>query len=158
VVDLFSGSGTTGESAHALGRRFVLGDRSPIALATARARLLRAGVPLAVASCEGHRMPQGKAPRVEVEREGTSVRFTLREPREPLAWAVGVLAEGKGALRVLWHSERAPGAKARPAERIATLAMTRATHASPLFARVWYDDGRVGQARLSWPSPGGHDW
>jgi DNA modification methylase len=148
VVDLFSGSGTTGESAHALGRRFVLGDRSPIALSTARARLLRAGVPFAVESCGGHRMPPGKAPRIEVEREGKSARFTLREPREPLAWAVGVLEEGKGPLRVLWHSERAPGSKARPAERVATLARSRATHASPLFARVWYDDGCVGQARV----------
>ena len=148
VVDLFSGSGTTGESAHALGRRFVLGDRSPIALATARARLMRAGVPLALESCGGHRMPPGKAPRVEVEREGKSARLTLREPREPLAWAVGALAEGKGPLRVLWHSERTPGAKARPAERIATLERSRTTHAGPLFARVWYDDGRVGQARV----------
>ena len=157
VVDLFSGSGTTGESAHALGRRFVLGDRSPIALATSRARLLRAGVPLAVQSCGGDRMPPGRAPRVQVEREGKSVRLTLREPREPLAWSVGTLAEGKGPLRVLWHSERAPGAKARPAERVATIPGSRAAHASPLFARVWYDDGRVGQARLSWPSPGGQD-
>jgi hypothetical protein len=148
VVDLFAGSGTTGESAHALGRRFVLGDRSPIALATARARLLRAGVPLAVESCGGHRMLPGKAPRVQVEREGRSVRLTLREPSEPLSWSVGMLAEGEGPLRVLWHSERTPGAKARPAERVATLAGVRAGHASPLLARVWYDDGRVGQARL----------
>src|SRR6185437_10192183 len=121
VVDLFAGSGTTGESAHALGRRFVLGDRSPIALATARARLLRAGVPLTVQACAGHRAPVGKAPRVQVDREGKTLRLTLREPREPLAWAVGTQAEGKGPLRVLWHSERAPGAKARPAERVATI-------------------------------------
>ncbi|HEX8795638.1 MAG TPA: site-specific DNA-methyltransferase [Polyangiaceae bacterium] len=148
VVDLFAGSGTTGESAHALGRRFVLGDRSPIALMTARARLMRAGVPLAVQSCAGHQAPQGKAPRVRVEREGKSLRLTLREPREPLAWAVGTLTEGKGPLRVLWHSERAPGAKARPAERVAKVGAPRATQAEPLVARVWYDDGRVGQARV----------
>lgn len=148
VVDLFAGSGTTGESAHALGRRFVLGDRSPIALATARARLLRAGVPLAVQACAGQGVPAGKAPRVNVEREGKTLRLTLREPREPLAWAVGTLADGKGPLRVLWHSERAPGAKARPAERVATLAASRATQAGPIVARVWYDDGRVGQARV----------
>lgn len=156
VVDLFAGSGTTGESAHALGRCFVLGDRSPIALATARARLLRAGVPLALEACGGHRAPSGKAPRVQVEREGKALRVTLREPREPLAWAVGALAEGKGPLRVFWHSERAPGAKARPADRVAVLAGSRAAQAGPLVARVWYDDGRVGQAPLSGPSPGGH--
>ncbi len=148
VVDLFSGSGTTGESAHALGRRFVLGDRSPIALATARARLLRAGVPLAVQSCGTNRAPSGKAPRVHLEHEGKSLRLTLREPREPLAWAVGTLAEGKRPLRVLWHSERAPGAKARPAERVAVLPEARAGHGGALVARVWYDDGRVGQSRV----------
>jgi hypothetical protein len=93
-------------------------------------------------------MPPGKAPRVQVEREGKSARFTLREPREPLAWSVGTVADGTGPLRVLWHSERAPGAKARPAERVATLAGSPAAHASPLFARVWYDDGRVGQTRV----------
>jgi DNA modification methylase len=155
VVDLFSGSGTTGESAHALGRRFVLGDRSPIALSTARARLLRAGVPLAVQSCGAVRAPAGKAPRLHLERDGRTLRIALREPSEPLAWAVGALAEGKGPLRVLWHSERAPGAKARPAERVAVVPVARAGHGAALIARVWYDDGGVAQAPLSPPSPGG---
>jgi hypothetical protein len=110
VVDLFSGSGTTGESAHALGRRFVLGDRSPIALSTARARLLRAAVPLAVQSCGSLRAPAGKAPRLHLERDGPTLRIALREPREPLAWAVGALEERKGrGPCALWHSERAPG-------------------------------------------------
>jgi DNA modification methylase len=148
VVDLFAGSGTTGESAHALGRRFVLGDRSPIALSTARARLMRARVPLAVQSCGSLRAPAGKAPRLHLERDGGTLRVTLREPREPLAWAVGALAEGKGPLRVLWHSERAPGARPRPAERVAIVTPARAEHAGPLVARVWYDDGRVGQTRM----------
>jgi len=148
VVDLFAGSGTTGESAHALGRRFVLGDRSPIALSTARARLLRARVPLAVQSCGSTRAPSGKAPRLHVERDGRTLRIALRDPSEPLAWAVGAPAEENGPLQVLWHSERAPGAKARPADRVAVVPEARAGHAGALVARVWYDDGRVGQARV----------
>ena len=55
VVDLFAGSGTTGESAYALGRRFVLGDASPLATATARARLLRAGASIEAQDCVARR-------------------------------------------------------------------------------------------------------
>src|SRR5207237_3921752 len=51
VVDLFGGSGTTAESAHALGRRFVVADASPVAIAMTRARLLRAGAPFRVERC-----------------------------------------------------------------------------------------------------------
>jgi site-specific DNA-methyltransferase (adenine-specific) len=39
VLDFFAGSGTTGAVAHALGRRFLLVDRNPEALAVMRARL-----------------------------------------------------------------------------------------------------------------------
>jgi DNA modification methylase len=143
VVDVFAGSGTTGESAHALGRRFVLGDASPMALATARARLLRAGVPLVVETCGPKKRaggePPGAPPRVRVEKKGEGVVVTLEAPGEPLAWAVdGAYAE-KGPFRVAWHSERAPGKQPRPAERVATLGKSR----GPLAVRVWYDDGRV---------------
>jgi DNA modification methylase len=140
VVDVFAGSGTTGESAHALGRRFVLGDASPLALATARARLRRAGVPLVVEACGKGRAESGKMPRVRVEREGKGARVTLEEPREPLAWAVDAGVRAGKPFHVAWHAERAPGTKPTPAARVAEVA--RVT--GPLGVRVWYDDGRVG--------------
>jgi site-specific DNA-methyltransferase (adenine-specific)/adenine-specific DNA-methyltransferase len=142
VVDLFAGSGTTGESAHALGRRFVLGDASPLALATARARLLRAGAPLSVELCRG--APAGAAgtsPLVDVTREGDCVGVRLKEPREPLAWAIDTAYDEARPFRTAWHSERSPGARPRPAERVATFAAQGAP--GPIGVRVWYDDGRV---------------
>src|SRR5262249_32248774 len=134
VVDLFAGSGTTGDSAHALGRRVILGDESPLALATARARLLRAGLPLVVQRCVQNESPAaslvcaadpvdasgsasdagGQAAddgvRVAVERHGPSVRVQLLEPREPLAWAIDAAWDPSRPFRVAWHSERRPGA------------------------------------------------
>jgi DNA modification methylase len=145
VVDVFAGSGTTGESAHALGRRFVLADASPLSLACARARLLRAGVPLVSQSCGKHAAPHGEPPRVDVARAGGGAKVTLREPREPLAWAVGTLAGDGGAFHRLWHAERVPGTKVTPAAAVATI-----EHApGPLAARVWYDDGRVGTTKVT---------
>jgi adenine-specific DNA-methyltransferase len=140
VVDVFAGSGTTGESAQALGRRFVLGDASPLAIATARARLLRAGVPLAVQACGETLVERGQAPRVKVERAPGRARVRLQAPSEPLAWAVDGAFDASRPFRVAWHSERAPGAKARPAEREATLEGAP----GPLGVRVWYDDGSAG--------------
>ena len=141
VVDLFAGSGTTGESAHALGRRFVLGDASPLAIATARARLLRAGVPLTIERCDGApAAPEGERPAVVIEREGGRARVALRAPREPLAWAIGVAHRGGGPLRTAWHSERAPAARAAVA--VATEAELESAP-PPIAVRVWSDDGRV---------------
>ena len=145
VVDVFGGSGTTGESAHALGRRFVLGDSSPLSIACARARLLRAGVPLVLQSCGAVPMETGPAPRVDVVRSGGTVKITLREPREPLAWAVGNAEPDGAPFRRLWHAERVPGAKVTPAETAAVIDRAR----GPLCVRVWYDDGRVGTAKVA---------
>jgi DNA modification methylase len=145
VVDLFAGSGTTGESAHALKRRFVLGDASALAAATARARLLRAGVGFSVESCGEARPPVGEAPRVQVERSPLGVlRVSLTEPAEPLAWAVGLMPRDGGTLRSIWHSERAPGAKPTPAARVAPIEGV----GGPLVVRVWYDDGRVADVSI----------
>jgi DNA modification methylase len=146
VVDLFAGSGTTGESAWSLGRRVVLGDASPLAIATARARLLRAGAPLVVEECVP--LPREACPAraggreaigCSVERRGGGVRVELREPREPLAWAVDRRHDPGGPFRVAWHSERAPGVRARPAETVASLDDAP----GPVAVRVWYDDGHV---------------
>ena len=142
VVDLFAGSGTTGESAHALGRRFVIGDASALALATARARLLRAGVPLIVDTCVGTSTPErpiGALPEVKVDREEGRLRVELREPREPLAWAIDTNFDEALPFRSAWHAERAPGLRPQPAERVAQIAYVP----RPFAVRVWYDDGRV---------------
>jgi site-specific DNA-methyltransferase (adenine-specific)/adenine-specific DNA-methyltransferase len=143
VVDAFCGSGTLGESAHALGRRFVVGDASPLAVATARARLMRAGAPLQVERCGAVEEPAGEAPRAEATEEAEGLRVVLREPREPLAWAIEASAGAPlvpGPFVTGWSSERAPGAKARPAQSEAMLRGIR----GPARVRVFYDDGRVG--------------
>ena len=41
VLDFFAGSGTTGEAAHALGRRFIIVDNNPDALEVMQKRLGR---------------------------------------------------------------------------------------------------------------------
>ena len=142
VVDLFAGSGTTGESAHALGRRFVLGDESPIAIATARARLLRAGVPLVMQSWPREVSAQGESStvRVALERRGQAVRVELLEPREPLAWAVDSSHDPSVPFRVAWHSERGPGSRS---VRAALLQAELDVAPGPVAVRVYYDDGRV---------------
>jgi DNA modification methylase len=141
VVDLFAGSGTTGESAHTLGRRVILGDESPLAVATARARLLRAGLPLVVQRCEGGEAPRDDADglRVAVDRDGPVVRIGLLEPREPLAWAIDAPWDPARPFRIAWHSERTPGARAVRANPEARLEVSP----GPVAIRVWYDDGRV---------------
>lgn len=139
VVDAFGGSGTTGVAAHALGRRAVLSDRSPVAIATARARLLRDGAGLMIERAKGA-VPALRGPvRVEasaVEGAPGRMRVTLLEPVEPMAWAIGALEDE--VFRCVWHAERVLGAKAVAATREAIV--DRAT-ASAL--RVWGDDGSV---------------
>jgi hypothetical protein len=145
VVDLFAGSGTTGESAHALGRRYVLGDISSVALATARARLLRAGAPLVVQRC-GPPSPEGETPRVLVER-GERVRVELLAPREPLAWAIDLSYDPARPFRTGWHSEREPGVRPRPAEPVAILERV----SGALAVRAWQDDGAVATCVVEGP-------
>jgi DNA modification methylase len=138
VVDLFAGSGTTGEAAHVLGRRFVLGDAGPVAMSTLRARLLRAKASFTVESCGDAVAPEGAAPVVHVERDGEArTRVSLREPAEPLAWAVGAKpAEGE-PFAPSWHSERRFGTVPIAALREAVVP------SGPLEVRVYSDDGSV---------------
>lgn len=147
VVDAFAGSGTTGESAHALGRRFVLGDASPIAIATARARLLRAGVKPTVEQCGG-RAVGGQSIRASVEREGARVRVTLREPSEPLAWAIDARHDPSRGFVTTWHSERVPGTKTQRAARSALVDALVAESRARIAVRVWSDDGALSSAAL----------
>jgi hypothetical protein len=97
-------------------------------------------VPLAVQACGGVAEEQGHAPRVRVERAAGRATVKLQQPREPLAWAVDGAFDASRPFRAAWHSERTPGARARPAAREAML--ERAP--GPLGVRVWYDDGRAG--------------
>ena len=149
VVDLFGGSGTTADSAHALGRRFVVGDTSPLAIATARARLLRAGASFAVESCGPLRVVEAGGPVVDVAVSalGERIRVELLAPREPLAWAIDSSHDPSRPFRTVWHSERSPGARAQAVEREALLDRG----AGSLAVRVWYDDGRVATTAVEAP-------
>src|SRR5579872_6467570 len=138
VVDLVAGSGTTGESAHALGRRFVLGDASALALATARARLMRAGVPLRLERCGPASVPPGAAARAIATRGGHQVRVDL-EARDPLAWAIDDAFQEGRPFRTKWHSERVPGPRSLSVATAATLDAPP----GPIAARVFYEDGSV---------------
>ena len=133
VVDAFAGSGTTGVAAHVLGRRAILVDASAVAIAAARARLLRENAPLRVERAAGTTAPEAKG--VKVELTDDSVRLVA--PTEPLAWAVGT--EELGVFHATWHAERVPGTKPVPAALEARVPRTPNLH-----VRVFCDDGSVG--------------
>ena len=140
VVDLFAGSGTTGEAAHVLGRRAILGDKGLTAIATTRARLLRAGAGLSVERCGG-------PARGAVDRAGPVLRLArpsserlsiaLVTPEEPLAWAIDPRFSPGKAFVTTWHSERRPQTRPIPADAEAVIPLPR----GPLAVRVFGDDG-----------------
>ncbi len=138
VVDSFAGSGTTGVAAQALGRRSILVDASPVALATARTRLLREGASFTVEQTPGALVRPLDGMRVELA--GDTIR--LCAPLEPLAWAVGTLAGT--TFETLWHAERTLGTRACAA---ATEAVVIAPEGLDLHVRVFADDGRVGTVK-----------
>jgi hypothetical protein len=150
VVDLFAGSGTTGEAAHALGRTFVLADRGSVAINTARARLLRAEASFAVAECGELPSFEGPTPEVRVLAvEAVEVRVELVRPKEPLGWAIGRPPEAGRPFVSTWHTERHPGVNpvaALPAAVVDVSAFgvgSRAALAAPFEIRVYADDGSV---------------
>jgi hypothetical protein len=146
VVDLFAGSGTTGDAAHALGRRAVLGDAGAMSIATARARLLRADVPLSLDACGAPLTAVGPTPRIDVRRVGGGeLLVTLLEPKEPLAWAVDAAPRAGAPFANTWHSERAPGVRPKPADHAARVV----DHGGPIAVRVYSDDGSVSAATAS---------
>ena len=69
----------------------------------------------------------------------------LLQPREPLAWSIDPSWTRGDVFRPTWHSERTPGARARPAERVALIEPAR----GPIAVRVWYDDGEVDTVEVS---------
>jgi DNA modification methylase len=141
VVDLFAGSGTTGEAAHALGRRFILGDKSPVALNAARARLARTNVPFDVGRCgAGADVPEGNGARVDVTGDSRARDVELLHPEEPLLWAVAPRAAPHAVFVPTWHGERRLGATPIPASRRAVVSLD-----GPLAVRVYGDDGSVSE-------------
>ena len=145
VVDAFGGSGTTAVAAHALGRRAVICDRSAVAIATARARLLRDGAGLSIERAAGAIERAGAAIEVAVKDDAPAktLTVTLAKSAEPMAWAVGTMKNG--AFHCAWHAERVLGSKATAAERTAVVAKSAAS-----VVRVWGDDGCITTA----PIPG----
>jgi adenine-specific DNA-methyltransferase len=131
VVDLFCGSGTTVEAAVRAGRRAIGADKSPVAIATARSRAMRAGFAPTIERV-GADLPRAPA-RVAL----TGRRVTLREPKLPLAWAVDT--SGAEIFRATWHAERTLGAS--PASIPHHVDLPNAPKA--LRVRAWGDDGAL---------------
>src|SRR5207247_3304050 len=108
VVDLFAGSGTTGEAAARLGRRFILGDESSVAVATMRSRLLRRGVaPLSFERC-GRDHEVGRA-SIDVRPHGDDeieVALQCDPHAEHIAWAIDLAPSPDRPFRAHWHAER----------------------------------------------------
>lgn len=135
VVDAFAGSGTTAIAAQALGRRAILVDASPVAITTARTRLLRENASFVVEST-----PSLSAPALAgIEAARTEQGIRLVTPDEPLAWAVGRSEDG--TFETLWHAERTPGTKAKGAVLDAPVT------GDDLSVRVFADDGSVGTVK-----------
>jgi DNA modification methylase len=142
VVDGFAGSGTTAVAAHALGRRAILCDTSPVAIATARARLLREKAPLRIERVPGMTAPEAPV-KVDLEVDAKTDRVRLVSPSEPLAWAIGT--EQLGVFRSTWHAERIPGSKPTPAALEAQIPRGQMPRGGALHVRVYCDDGSVGR-------------
>jgi len=168
VVDLFAGSGTTGAAAARLGRRFILGDASPVAIATMRSRLLREGATsLRVERC-GATREKGDAQIEARPRGATEMDVVLRCDAEtrPIAWALTTDGAAGSPFRPTWHAERGTGR--RPGELPNKVTVPRA----PLVrARVYFVDGKVAMPSTSLapesdvsashataPSPGPTSW
>jgi DNA modification methylase len=140
VIDLFAGSGTTGAAASRLGRRFILGDASAVAIAAMRSRLLREGASsLRLERCGG-RNDSGRAELLARAHGSSEMEITLRCPpdTQPVAWALAPATDHGAPFRSVWHAER--GAGRRPAE----LALKAIVPKSPAVrARVYFLDGKV---------------
>ncbi len=144
VVDLFSGSGTTAEAAVRAGRRAIASDKSPIAIATARSRLMRAGVAPTIEAL-GDELPHGSA-RASLDHHGPGrgVRVILLEPSMPLAWAVDAHGASRPAFRATWHAERTLGSAPAALPTFVDVADAK----SPIRVRAWADDGTLHEASL----------
>jgi DNA modification methylase len=146
VVDLFAGSGTTGAAAARLGRRFILGDESPVAIATMRSRLLRDGVsPLVLESCGAR--PGTERAEIAVRPEGDAhieVSLDCAAGAEPIAWSIDLHPKKDVPFRTDWHAERGTGRRPAPLPRLVVL-----PRSPRVRARVYFVDGKVATASAS---------
>jgi DNA modification methylase len=139
VVDLFGGSGTTAEAAVLAKRRAIVGDVSPVAIATTRARLLRAGIVPTLERVESLDVPRGVA-RASLEHG----RVTLQEPSMPLAWAIDTSGDQRcPVFRATWHAERSSG-RADTLPTHANIEPSKTVH-----VRAWGDDGTLYETKLT---------
>jgi 16S rRNA G966 N2-methylase RsmD len=146
VVDLFAGSGTTGEAAHALGRRAILGDAGDAGIATSRARLVRFGAAVSVERLGEAVASTGSEVDVATERVGESqVRVRLLHPKEPLAWAVDPAFTPGQPFHAVWHAERVPGARPVPAasEAIVDAPPSHPGALTHVAVRIFTDEGAI---------------
>jgi len=152
VVDLFAGSGTTAAAAARLQRSFVVGDASPVALATMRSRLLREGVtPLTIERCGTDRARHGD-PRVTVQviRSGRNdIRVSLchASRQKAVAWAIDPSPLAGAPFCARWHAERGSGRRPKELPLQATLPIPNSAKA--LRARVYFVDGSVRELVVS---------
>jgi len=147
VVDLFAGSGTTGEAAHALGRRAILGDAGDAGIAMSRARLLRHGAALSIERCGDAHAKRGPIVRTRAERvDADHVRVQLESPHEPLAWAIDPSFVASRPFVSAWHSERVPGVRPRAA---APFAIVESRAHDDIALRVFGDDGALSTLVIS---------
>jgi DNA modification methylase len=138
VVDLFGGSGTTAEAAFATGRVGIVGDRTPLAIATARARLLRAGAGFLVQTLDAS-FPKTPDASVRVRSKRAAEggwEVTLLEPKEPAAWAIDA-EDGGSVFTCSWHGERTLGKKS------VTCPMSALVPRPPRAVRVYDDSGAM---------------
>ena len=145
VVDVFSGSGTTALAAVKAGRRAIASDKSPIAIATARSRLMREGVAPAIFAV-GDDLPRASA-RAALDRHSGGIRVILHEPSMPLAWAVDAHG-GRDVFRASWHAERTLGTAPAALPTFADIPNAPTTRGATLRVRAWADDGTLHEASL----------
>src|SRR5262249_10912839 len=120
----------------------ILGDAGDAAIAVARARLLRAGAPLAVERCGAAKSVAPIVCNVHVSRvDAARVRVRLVTPKEPLAWAIDTAHAKDRPFTVAWHAERVPGARPIAAEEEAIVDVRPG---DAIAVRVYGDDGSVG--------------
>ena len=144
VVDAFAGSGTTGEAAFLAGRRAVLGVASPVAIATARARLVRAGARVSLfESVELERAGEVEIVADARRREG-GIDVTLHAPLDPLAWSIDPTKEPLLPFQATWSTTRTLGKSPVAAALTAHLGST----SDKVVVRVYADDGRVAEAEV----------
>ncbi len=111
-----------------------------MAIATSRARLLRAHAPLSLEVCGAPSVSEGAAPRVELTRDGgRDLVVKLVAPSEPLAWAVDPAPRDGAPFECAWHSERALGVRPTAAKSEAFVI----DRGGPIAVRVYGDDGSL---------------